>query len=115
MPPDLDFRKPRQLDGIYLDDSYTDLTREAGQATCRLIDPYAHVEVIEQFGPEFPELVVLAPSDRSTVSFEPYSCVTDAINLAAHRSDTGLVVLNPGDRWQGRVNLTVKSVADKQP
>lgn len=107
VPPDLDFRKPRPLEDIYLDHSYTDLTWEEDRCTCRLIDPVAQVEVVEQFGPEFPELVVLAPSDRSTVSFEPYSCVTDAINLAAQRPDTGLVILDPGARWKGSVKFSV--------
>ena len=112
VPPELDFRKPRPLDDIYLDHSYTDIVREAGRATCRIIDPHAHVEIIERFGPEFPELVVLAPSDRSTVSFEPYSCVTDAINLASQRHDTGLIILQPGDRWKGAVEFTVESAGD---
>ncbi|MBI2954647.1 MAG: aldose 1-epimerase [Chloroflexi bacterium] len=109
VPQGLDFRKPRPLDKVYLDHSYTGLTRDAGQTTCRLIDPRARVEVIGEFGPEFPELVVLAPADRSTVSFEPYSCVTDAINLAAHRPDTGLVALRPGNRWHGKVKFSVAS------
>ncbi|MBI2863975.1 MAG: aldose 1-epimerase [Chloroflexi bacterium] len=107
VPAGLDFRQPRPLDGIYLDHSYTDLRREGEQAICRLIDPLSGLEVVEQFGPEFPELVVLAPADRSTVSFEPYTCVTDAINLAMDRSDTGLVILQPGAKWRGSVSVAV--------
>ena len=108
VPPELDFRRPRPLDDTYLDHSYTDLVREAGQTICRLNDPRAGVELVEEFGPEFPELVVLAPSDRSTVSFEPYSCVTDAINLFARRPGTGLVSLRPGETWQGSVRFSVR-------
>jgi aldose 1-epimerase len=70
-------------------------------------DPAAHIEIIVSFGSEFPNLVVLAPSDRSTIAFEPYTCVTDAINLVHTIPDTGLIVLPPGQSWNGRIRFTV--------
>jgi aldose 1-epimerase len=106
VPAGLNFRQPRPLNSTYLDHSYTDLERVYGQAICRLIDPGAGVEVIEQFGPEFTEIVVLAPGDRPTVSFEPYSCVTDAINLSTERADTGLILLGTDENWKGTVRIS---------
>jgi aldose 1-epimerase len=38
---------------------------------------------------------------------EPYTCITDAINLQQRGVEAGLLVLPPGGRWTGVVELRV--------
>ncbi len=51
--------------------------------------------------PAFRELVVFTPPHRQAFCLEPYTCVTDAINLHGQGVDTGLKILPPGQRWTG--------------
>ena len=56
---------------------------------------------------DFRELVVFTPPHREAICFEPYTCITDAINLEQRGVDAGLRVLAPGDRWQGWVQVSL--------
>jgi len=112
VPSDLDYRTLRPVGDAELDHLYGGLIRQGGQAVCRLLDPTARAELSVRFGPEFPYLVVFAPAERPTVCFEPYSCITDAINLAEHEANTGLVTLLPGQEWHGAIEFAVADVAE---
>jgi aldose 1-epimerase len=57
--------------------------------------------------PAFRELLVFTPPHRQAVCLEPYTCVTDAINLQARGIDAGLLVLPPGGQWSGVVDMVV--------
>jgi aldose 1-epimerase len=50
----------------------------------------------------FREMVLFTPPHREAICLEPYTCVTDAINLP---SNSGLRVLPPGEHWRGVVEL----------
>jgi aldose 1-epimerase len=52
-------------------------------------------------------MVVYTPAHRQAFCIEPYTCVTDAVNLQARGIETGWRVLAPGDRWTGVVELRV--------
>jgi aldose 1-epimerase len=54
----------------------------------------------------FRDLVVFTPPHRQAVCLEPYTCITDAINLQARGFNTGLMVLPPGESWRGTVTWT---------
>lgn len=110
VPPDLDFRACRRMGDAELDHVFTGLSRAKGLATCRLLDPVAQAELGVRFGPEFPVVVVYAPASRPTVCFEPYTCTTNAINLAAQTANSGLLVLAPGQVWRGTVEFTVMAL-----
>jgi aldose 1-epimerase len=56
---------------------------------------------------EFREVVVFTPPHRQAVCIEPYTCITDAINLQAQGVDSGLLMLPPGEEWKGVVELVV--------
>src|SRR5262245_20976946 len=56
---------------------------------------------------EFREVVVFTPPHRHAVCIEPYTCITDAINLQQQGVDSGLLVLPPGEEWSGTVELVV--------
>lgn len=50
---------------------------------------------------DYRELVAFLPPHREAICLEPYTCTSDAINLAARGIDAGLRVLQPGERWRG--------------
>jgi aldose 1-epimerase len=60
---------------------------------------------------EFREVVVFTPPHRHAVCIEPYTCITDAINLQPQGVESGLLVLPPGEEWNGTVELAVDAAA----
>ena len=60
-------------------------------------------------GGDFRELVVFTPPHRQAICLEPYTCTTDAVNLASRNIDAGLRVLPPGESWQGTMEVHLAS------
>ncbi len=109
--PERDFRTPRALGAVYLDDVYTSLERAGDQSACELTDAPTGTRLRVAAGPSFREWVVYAPSSRPTICFEPYTCPTDAFNLASQGIDAGVIVLEPGERWRDWMRLELSSAA----
>jgi aldose 1-epimerase len=109
-----DLNRPRRVNELTLDDVLTELTEHAPPSAdgllCRgqlLVGPEAAKVVgrLQVFAsPAFRELVAFTPPHRKAVCLEPYTCVTDAINLR-DRVDSGLLVLEPGQEWSAVVEL----------
>ncbi len=55
--------------------------------------------------PDFRDVVVFTPVHRQAFCIEPYTCITDAINLQARGVDAGLLTLPPGGRWSAVVEM----------
>jgi aldose 1-epimerase len=53
--------------------------------------------------PAFRELLLFIPPHRKAIAIEPYTCTSDAPNLAARGIDSGWKVLPPGGRWEAVV------------
>lgn len=94
-----DLRKPTSWTDRKLDDVYTDLIPDAqGVVTYRLEDRRAGVSLKITHGPEFQYCVLFVPPHRKAICIEPYTCVTDAINLeGSNFGPTGLLHLKPGE------------------
>jgi len=102
----LDFRAGRPLGSSSFDDVLTDLIRrEDAWTEAAVVYPADHLEIVIEASPQFREWVVYAPPQRDVVSLEPYSCVTDAVNLWRSGVDCGLVVLGPGETWTATVRI----------
>ena len=97
VPENLDFRHGRALEGRTFDDVLTGVTSENGVLTTRVVDPQAGVQVRQTCDSIFRELVVFTPPHGRAVCMEPYTCVTNAINLEKQGIDTGWRVLPPGE------------------
>jgi aldose 1-epimerase len=97
------------LCGLKLDDVYTDLHCQGHQIVCRIEDPAAHAVVEQRFAPDFRELVAFTPTWSSAVCLEPYTCMTNAINLQATGINAGLRVLAPGEAWQSWIEIEARS------
>jgi aldose 1-epimerase len=111
VPPERDFRRSRPIGTTNLDDVYTDVQRSDGQSACTLTDPASGVTLRIAAGPSFREWVVFAPPHRPTICFEPYTCPTDAFNLAARGQDVGVIVLRLSERWADWMELDLGASA----
>src|SRR5262249_55859293 len=106
-----DLTTPRSFSELALDDVLTGLAATPGaDGLCPRGElragpqgPRLTVRASEAFG----EVVVFTPGNRQAVCIEPYTCITDAINLQGQGLDTGLLVLPPGAKWSGVVELAV--------
>jgi aldose 1-epimerase len=103
-----DARDWRSLDDVLLDDVYTGLTLDDGWLAAELRDPVSGRQIVVRSDAAFREHVVYAPLHLPAVCLEPYTCVTDAFNLAARGIDAGMIVLEPGRSWRGQVVIEAR-------
>ncbi len=69
-------------------------------------DPGAARRLIQRCdGRLFREVVVYTPPGRDAVCLEPYTCVTDAINLDPTGAGSGWQVLPAAENWETRIEL----------
>jgi aldose 1-epimerase len=101
-----DLRRFRALGQEVYDDLFH-LGAERFRASVR--DPNVGRQIDLDAPGTFGECVVFAPSHRDVVALEPYTCITDALNLTG--VPTGLQVLAPGDSgWRATVTMTPRQV-----
>jgi aldose 1-epimerase len=108
LPSELDL-----TDGIYfgsqqLDDVFSDVPD--GIVECSIIDEKAGLQITQRSSELFKELVIYTPPGRDSICFEPYTCVTDAINLEQHGIDTGWDVLPAGEAWSTWIEILAGAV-----
>jgi aldose 1-epimerase len=108
-----DLTAPRRFGDLQLDDVLTGVRSLDGeQDGLRLVgvvaDP-AEVTLRLWAAPAFRELVAFTPPHRRAVCLEPYTCVTDAVNLQPRGVDAGLLVLPPGGRWSAAVEVLLSN------
>jgi aldose 1-epimerase len=99
----------RPFSELKFDDVFTRLHFVDGWCTCRLADHNARIAVDFRFDRLFRELVIYTPPARGAICLEPYTCVTDAINLQPRGIDAGLKVLQPGETAEGTMVLEARA------
>ncbi|MET0293769.1 MAG: hypothetical protein ABW042_02040, partial [Phenylobacterium sp.] len=105
-----DFRAPRALGDLYLDDCFTRLVRNAdGQLACEFRDPAsAYGLSIVSDSPGVKAIQVYAPPDRPVVVLEPQFNLADPYSAAWDPSvDTGMQRLPPGAEIRYEVRLSL--------
>ena len=106
-----DLREGKAISLLKLDDVMTDLELRAYSEKDRVglagrVDhPFGERILALLVGSDFRELVLFTPPHREAICLEPYTCTTDAINLEPRGIDAGLRVLQPGEHWQGEIEL----------
>ncbi|MCI0376547.1 MAG: aldose 1-epimerase [Gemmataceae bacterium] len=102
-----DLREARRFGELTLDDILTDLPRAVSQNdVCWRGTIENHDRSLHMFtSSDFTELVVFTPPHRQAICMEPYTCVTDAINLQQKGISSGLRILSPGESWRGVVEV----------
>jgi aldose 1-epimerase len=95
-----DLLQPRSLDGLSLDDIYTDLIADpGGRVDCVLDDETSGLETVVEFDvAQFPHVVIFTPPEpKKAICIEPYTCPTDAFNLRERGVPSDVLVLSPED------------------
>ena len=105
VPPERDLRDGAEFGRVRLDNVMTGLQYESGCLKCVVMDPEAGLQVTQLCPDVFRELVAFTPPGRNAVCLEPYTCVTDAINLQAKGIDAGLRVLPPGGHFRTWIHI----------
>jgi aldose 1-epimerase len=104
-----DTREWRAIGDRFIDDVYTGLTLVDGWFTAEFRDPFSGRSVAVRSDGRFREHVIFAPLHAPVVCLEPYTCSTDALNLAARGIDAGMLVLEPGERWSGAMAIDARA------
>jgi len=110
-----DFSKPGgvALGKQYLDDNYSNLLRNRdGSTVSELIDPAAKYGLrLTTLSPEIKSIQVYAPLGKNFVAIEPQFNLPDPYSKVWGQSDTGMVLLQPGESvsWKVRLDLFVPS------
>ena len=99
-----DLQSPQILEGLKFDDVFTDLIFEGNVTRTILNDTKAKIRVIVEADTLFREIVVYT-SPRPSVCLEPYTCVTDAVNLQSKGIDAGLRILKSGETFHGKIRI----------
>jgi aldose 1-epimerase len=108
-----DLRRFRPLNGHFFDHVFTRVQQDAdGWSEAGMRDPKSGLETVLAADRPFREWVFYAPPDRPVIALEPYTCVTDAVNLAPHGIDAGLITLPPGRTWRGNIRFRLRRSGD---
>lgn len=102
---DQDLRDGQYFGTTQLDDVLTGLEPDGDVLECVIIDEKAGLQIAQRCDPRFRELVVYNPPGRNAVCLEPYTCVTDAINLQQDGVDAGLRILEPGEEFRTWIQI----------
>lgn len=104
--PEKDLREGAYFDVLKLDDVMSGLAGAGDWITCQIMDEPSGLQVTQRFTRDFRELVVYTPPNRDAICLEPYTCMTDAINLEQQGIDAGLRVLEPGGEYHGVIEIS---------
>jgi len=93
------------------DDVFTAWESDGGTLRSSIQDPQAGIQLTQICDSQyFREAVVYTPPGRNALCIEPYTCVTDAVNLQSQDLNTGLQVLAPGQVVQTWTALQVSPI-----
>jgi aldose 1-epimerase len=107
---DRDLREGAYVNLLKLDDVLTGIDCDGPQFDCVVIDEAAGLQVTQICPPIFREIVAFTPPNRAAICLEPYTCVTDAMNLQQQGHDAGLRVLGAGTEFHTWIDLAVGPV-----
>ena len=98
----LDLRSGRLVEGLELDDVFSDLVLDGDVSRCAISDEVLGLTTELVSDRVFREMVVYTVPNRPSVCIEPYTCPTDCPNLSAHGIDAGLILLEAGTVLAGK-------------
>jgi len=101
--PGLPLSQGLPIGGRVFDDVYTDVIRVNGRSTSTIEHPSSGRRLRLEADSSFREIVVYTPPHRQSISIEPYTCVTDAFNLAPRGIDAGMRAIGKSERFRAGV------------
>ncbi|GAB4162473.1 MAG: aldose 1-epimerase [Planctomycetaceae bacterium] len=105
IPANKNLQEGLRFGEVQLDDVFTGLPVDSQVHETLIYDEAAGLQLSQRFGSEYREVVVFTPPGRNAVCIEPYTCVTDAINLQKAGIETGWRVLPPGGTFNTQIVL----------
>jgi aldose 1-epimerase len=97
-----------RLNDHQFDTVFTDMQPDPdGLLRTSLVDPASGRIVTQTFDASFTQCVVYTPPHREAICLEPYTCVPDAIRLAAEGHETGLQILQPGETRRTTISIAL--------
>lgn len=107
-----DMRSGAPFAGMRWDHVFTQVAVDERQRVSRCVieDKVIGLRTVVESDAAFRELVVYTPPNRRAICFEPYTCPTDAPNLAARGLDVGLIELEPKQAWTGAMKVRPQPV-----
>jgi aldose 1-epimerase len=106
--PDQQLANGLRLVDHQFDTVFTDVRPDSdGLVRTRLADPLRGRTLTQTFDAAFTQCVVYTPGHRQAICLEPYTCVPDAIRLAAEGHETGLQVLQTGEAFETTIRMEV--------
>jgi aldose 1-epimerase len=97
-----------RLDEHQFDTCFTGVRADAGgKASTRLSDPTSGRCLTQTFDAAFTQCIVYTPGHREAICVEPYTCVPDAIRLAAEGHETGWQILQPGESFATTLRIEI--------
>lgn len=90
---------------VALDDAFRLISGASG---CEILDEADGYQIVQSFSPDFTQMVIFTPPGRDAVCLEPYTCITDAINLSD--VETGWQVLDPGESRHLNVTISLEPI-----
>jgi aldose 1-epimerase len=108
MPEGLALRDGVRFGVRPLDDVFTGVP--ADLVECAIVDEKAGVKMSQWNPGSFRELVIYTPPNRNAICFEPYTCLTDAVNLQARGLDAGWRTLGPGESFSTWIDISAEAV-----
>lgn len=105
IPAEWDHRTAKRVGGAFVDNGFAGWDGEA------LIEYPALGHAIAISASEaFRHTVYFVPNGQPFFAFEPVSHINDAINRMDAEPDHGLVVLQPGEKLEGRIDYRVRAL-----
>jgi aldose 1-epimerase len=104
-----DLRDGEYFDLLKLDDVFTGLG-DGPTVECGILDEQAGLQITQRFPAAFRELVVYTPPNRDAICLEPYTCVTNAVNLEPGDVDAGWRVLESGAEFRTWIEISAGEV-----
>lgn len=108
LPADLTLNQGQYFGQRQFDDVFTAIPSDVIE--CSIIDRKAGLKVSQSHPGHYPELVIYTPPNREAICFEPYTCVTDAINLQTEGIAAGWQVLGPSESFQSWIEIAAKAI-----
>lgn len=107
-----DLRSGQKLEGLLLDDVFTDLIPEGDMVKCIYEDRKTQARITFEAGIEFPHWVVYTGRtlDTDFVCLEPYTWIPNAPNVDLPAELTGMRALRQGKPFRGRMVLRPSGV-----
>lgn len=103
LPGDFELNEGVRFGSRKLDDVFGGVP--ADLVECTMMDEPAGLQVVQRNPGSFRELVIYTPPNRDAVCFEPYTCITDAVNLEQQGVETGWRTLGPGESFSTWIDI----------